>query len=113
MATKQQIGSSAWNSVLIIPAVEIFERQGGKIDIFNRSNKAHEQKGDYEYLPLAKRLYMKELPTVNVQLCQAEDVDARIKEALGQAMKYYGEILTQRQQNINVVLLATAFYKSF
>ncbi|KAA6403026.1 MAG: hypothetical protein EZS28_001442 [Streblomastix strix] len=100
MATKQQIMASAWNSVLIIPVVEILERQYGKIDIYNRSNKVNIYQGDYEFLPLAKRLYKKELPTVITQLYQAEDVDARIKEALGQVMQYYGQILTQRQQQI-------------
>ncbi|KAA6369552.1 MAG: hypothetical protein EZS28_034921 [Streblomastix strix] len=35
MATKQQIMESVWNSVLVIPAVEILERQDGKIDIYN------------------------------------------------------------------------------
>ncbi|KAA6353689.1 MAG: hypothetical protein EZS28_050784, partial [Streblomastix strix] len=100
MATKQQIMASAWNSVLIIPAVEILEQQDGKIDIYNRSNKVNIQKGDYEYLPLAKRLYKKELAAVITQLYQAEDIDARIKQALGQAMQFYGQILTQRQQQI-------------
>ncbi|KAA6362589.1 MAG: hypothetical protein EZS28_041883, partial [Streblomastix strix] len=100
MATKQQIMASVWNSVLIIPAVEILERQDGKIDIYNRSNKTKIQQGQYEFLPLAKRLYKKELPTVITQLYQADDVDARIKEALGQAMQYYGQILAQRQQQI-------------
>ncbi|KAA6338918.1 MAG: hypothetical protein EZS28_052657 [Streblomastix strix] len=105
--------ASVWNSVLISPAVEILERQDGKIDIYNRSNKVNIQKGDYEFLPLAKRLYKKELPTVITQLYQAEDVDDRIKQALGQAMQYYGQLLTQRQQQIGVGQLATAFYKSF
>ncbi|KAA6396567.1 MAG: hypothetical protein EZS28_007909 [Streblomastix strix] len=89
MATKQQIMASVWNSVLIIPAVEILERQDGKIDIYNSSNKVFVQKGDYEYLPLAKRLNKKELPAVISQLYQVEDVDARIMEALRQAMQYY------------------------
>ncbi|KAA6403109.1 MAG: hypothetical protein EZS28_001368 [Streblomastix strix] len=40
-------------------------------------------------------------------------VDSKISQALGQVMQYYGDILTLRQQNINVVQLATAFYKSF
>ncbi|KAA6382913.1 MAG: hypothetical protein EZS28_021558 [Streblomastix strix] len=44
------------------------------------------QKGDYEYFLLAKRLYKKELAAVITQLYQADDIDARIKEALGQAM---------------------------
>ncbi|KAA6399850.1 MAG: hypothetical protein EZS28_004625 [Streblomastix strix] len=100
MATKQQIMASAWNSVLIIPAVEILERQDAKIDIYNRSNNVLAQKGDYEYLQLAKRLYKKELHTVITQLYQAEDIDARIKQALGQAMQFSGQILTQRQQQI-------------
>ncbi|KAA6356417.1 MAG: hypothetical protein EZS28_048056, partial [Streblomastix strix] len=100
MATKQQIMASAWNSVLIIPAVDILEQQDGKIDIYNRSNKVHIQQGEYEYLPLAKRLYKKELAAVITQLYQAEDIDARIKEALAQAMQFYGQILTQRQQQI-------------
>ncbi|KAA6392812.1 MAG: hypothetical protein EZS28_011663 [Streblomastix strix] len=86
MATKQQIMVAAWYSVLTNPAVEILERFDGKIDIYNRSNKINIQKGDYEFLPLAKRLYKKELPTVITQLYQAEDVDARIKEAFEQAM---------------------------
>ncbi|KAA6387453.1 MAG: hypothetical protein EZS28_017019 [Streblomastix strix] len=98
MATKQQIMASAWNSVLIIPAIEILERQDGKIDIYNRSNKTKIQQGQYEYLPLAKRLYKKELPAYINQLYQADDADARIKEALRQSMLYYGQILTQRQQ---------------
>ncbi|KAA6370530.1 MAG: hypothetical protein EZS28_033943 [Streblomastix strix] len=100
MATKQQIMASAWNSVLIIPAIEILERQDGNIDIYNRSNKTKIQQGQYEFLPLAKRLYKKELPAVITQLYQAEDVDARIKEALRQAMQYYGQILAQRQEQI-------------
>ncbi|KAA6399238.1 MAG: hypothetical protein EZS28_005239 [Streblomastix strix] len=95
MATKQQIMASVWNSVLISPAVEILEIQDGKIDIYNRSNKTKIQQGQYEYLPLAKRLYKKELAAVITQLYQAEDVDARIKEALGQAMQYYGQMLAQ------------------
>ncbi|KAA6360030.1 MAG: hypothetical protein EZS28_044443, partial [Streblomastix strix] len=86
MATKQQIMASVWNSILIGPAVDVLERQDGKIDIFNRSNKTKIQQGQYEYLPLAKRLYKKELLTVITQLYQAEDIDARIREALGQAM---------------------------
>ncbi|KAA6359212.1 MAG: hypothetical protein EZS28_045261 [Streblomastix strix] len=86
MATKQQIMASAWNSVLIKPAVDILERHDGKIDIYNISNKTNMQYGQYEYLPLAKRLYKKELLVVIAQLYYAEDVDARIKEALGQAM---------------------------
>ncbi|KAA6382246.1 MAG: hypothetical protein EZS28_022227 [Streblomastix strix] len=100
MATKQQIMASVWNSILIGPAVDVLERQDGKIDIYNRSNKTKIQQGQYKYLPLAKRLYKKELPTVITQLYQAEDINARIKEALGQAMQYYGQILTQRQQQI-------------
>ncbi|KAA6389788.1 MAG: hypothetical protein EZS28_014687 [Streblomastix strix] len=100
MATKQLIMASVWNSVLIIPAVEILETQDGKIDIYNRSNKANIQKGDYEYLPLAQRLYKNELAAVITQLYQVENIDARIKEALGQAMQYYGQILTNRQQQI-------------
>ncbi|KAA6375924.1 MAG: hypothetical protein EZS28_028550 [Streblomastix strix] len=100
MATKQQIMASVWNSVLVIPAVDVLERQDGKIDIYNRNNKTKIQKGDYEYLPLAKRLYKKELAAVITQLYQAEDVEARIKEALGQAMQYYGQMLAQRQQQI-------------
>ncbi|KAA6354139.1 MAG: hypothetical protein EZS28_050334 [Streblomastix strix] len=100
MATKQKIMASVWNSVLISPAVEILERQDGNIDIYNRSNKTKIQQGQYEFLPLAKRLSKKELPTVITQLYQAEDVDARIKEALGQAIQYYGQLLTQRQQQI-------------
>ncbi|KAA6372002.1 MAG: hypothetical protein EZS28_032471 [Streblomastix strix] len=94
MATKQQIMASVWNSILIIPAVDVLERQDGKIDIYNRSNKTKIQQGDYEYLPLAKRLQKKELAAVITQLYQAEDIDARIKEALGQAMQYYDQILT-------------------
>ncbi|KAA6380767.1 MAG: hypothetical protein EZS28_023707 [Streblomastix strix] len=100
MAIKQQIMASVWNSILVIPAVEILERQDGKTDIYNRSNKTKIQQGQYEFLPLAKRLYKKELPAVITQLYQAEDVNARIKEALGQAMQYYGQMLTQRQQQI-------------
>ncbi|KAA6390446.1 MAG: hypothetical protein EZS28_014025 [Streblomastix strix] len=100
MATKQQIMAPAWNSVLINPAVEILEQQDGKIDIHNRSNKTKIQKGQYEYLPLAKRLYKKELVAVITQLYQVDGIDARIKEALAQAMQYYGQILSQRQQQI-------------
>ncbi|KAA6379894.1 MAG: hypothetical protein EZS28_024577, partial [Streblomastix strix] len=100
MATKQQIMASVWNSILIGPAVDVLEKQDGKIDIYNRSNKTKIQQGQYEYLPLAKRLYKKELPTVITQLYQAEDIDTRIKEALAQAMQYYGQILTNRQQQI-------------
>ncbi|KAA6362694.1 MAG: hypothetical protein EZS28_041779 [Streblomastix strix] len=111
MATKQQIMAAAWNSVHVNPAVEILEQQDGKIDIYNRSNKVNIQKGDYEFLPLAKRLYKKELATVITQLYQAEDVDARIKQALGQAMQYYGQILTQRQQQIGGFDLAKYKFK--
>ncbi|KAA6359378.1 MAG: hypothetical protein EZS28_045095, partial [Streblomastix strix] len=93
MATKQQIMAVAWNSVLINPAVEILEKQDGKIDIYNRSNKVNIQKRDYEFLPLAKRLYKKELAAVITQLYQVDGIDARIKEALGQAMQYYGQML--------------------
>ncbi|KAA6374936.1 MAG: hypothetical protein EZS28_029538 [Streblomastix strix] len=100
MATKQQIMASVWNSILIGPAVDVLERQDGKIDIYNRCNKTKIQKGQYEYLPLAKRLYKKELAAAIIQLYQVEGIDARIKEALAQAMKYYGQILTQRQQQI-------------
>ncbi|KAA6393331.1 MAG: hypothetical protein EZS28_011142 [Streblomastix strix] len=100
MATKQQIMASVWNSILIIPAVEILERQDGKIDIYNKSNKTKIQQEQFEYFSLAKRLYRKELPVVIAQLYQAEDVDARIKEALVQAMQYYGQTITQRQQQI-------------
>ncbi|KAA6361546.1 MAG: hypothetical protein EZS28_042927 [Streblomastix strix] len=100
MTTKQQIMAYVWNSVLVIPAVEILERQDGKIDIYNRSNKTKIQYRQYEYLPLAKRLYKKELAAVITRLYQADDVDARIKEALGQAMQYYGQMLAQRQQQI-------------
>ncbi|KAA6361856.1 MAG: hypothetical protein EZS28_042617, partial [Streblomastix strix] len=89
MATKQQIMASAWNSVLVNPAVEILEQQDGKIDIYNRSNKVNIQKGQYEYLPLAKRLYKKELATAITQLYQVDGIDAGIKEALAQAMQYY------------------------
>ncbi|KAA6396529.1 MAG: hypothetical protein EZS28_007943 [Streblomastix strix] len=101
MTTKQRIMTSAWNSVLIILVVNILERQDGKIDIYNRSNKVHVQKGDYQYLPLSKILYKKELHTAITQLYQAEDVDARIKKSLGQAIQYYSQILTYRQQSIN------------
>ncbi|KAA6371755.1 MAG: hypothetical protein EZS28_032718 [Streblomastix strix] len=106
MATKQQIMASVWNSVLIIPAVDVLERQDGKIDIYNRSNKTKIQQGDYEFIPLAKRLYKKELAAVITQQYQAEDIDARIKEVLGQAMQYYGQILTNRQQQIGGYELA-------
>ncbi|KAA6370321.1 MAG: hypothetical protein EZS28_034152 [Streblomastix strix] len=106
MATKQQIMASVWNSVLVNPAVERLEFQDGKIDIYNRSNKTNIQQGQYEYLPLAKRLYKKELPAVITQLYQAEDIDARIKQGLAQAMQYYGNILTQRQKEIGEFKLA-------
>ncbi|KAA6373990.1 MAG: hypothetical protein EZS28_030483 [Streblomastix strix] len=49
---------------------------------------------------LGIQLYKKELPAVIAQLYQAEDVDARIKEALEQAMQYYGQMLTWRLQQI-------------
>ncbi|KAA6354889.1 MAG: hypothetical protein EZS28_049584, partial [Streblomastix strix] len=81
MATKQQIMESVQNSVLIIPAVDVLERQDGKIDI-NIQQK------------------QQKLAAVITQLFQAEDIDARINEALGQAMQYYGQILTNRQQQI-------------
>ncbi|KAA6386782.1 MAG: hypothetical protein EZS28_017691 [Streblomastix strix] len=100
MATKQQIMASACNSVLVNPAVEILEQQDGKIDIYNRSNKLNIQKGQYEYLPLAQRLYRKELAAAIIQLYQVKGIDARIKEALGQAMQLYGQRLTQRQEQI-------------
>ncbi|KAA6397551.1 MAG: hypothetical protein EZS28_006920 [Streblomastix strix] len=56
MATKQQIMVSDWNSVLIIPAVEILERQVGKIDIFNRSNKVNVQYGYYEFFTTSQKI---------------------------------------------------------
>ncbi|KAA6360879.1 MAG: hypothetical protein EZS28_043594 [Streblomastix strix] len=92
--------ASAWTSVLVNPGVEILEYQDGKIDIYIRSNKANVKQGDYEYLPLAKRLYKKELAAVIAQLYQVQGIDARIKEALTQAMQLYGQRLTQRQQQI-------------
>ncbi|KAA6403039.1 MAG: hypothetical protein EZS28_001432 [Streblomastix strix] len=100
IATKHQVIASVWNSVLVNPAVEILEQQDGKIDIYNRSNKLNIQKGDYEYLTLAKRLYKKELAAAITQLYQVEGIDARIREALAQAMQLYGQRLTQRQQQI-------------
>ncbi|KAA6400342.1 MAG: hypothetical protein EZS28_004132 [Streblomastix strix] len=101
MATKQQIMASAWNSVFITPAVEILERQDGKIDIYNRSNKTKLQQRQYEYLPLAKRLYKKELPTAIAQIYTSDQqINNKIGQALTQAMQYYGQILTQRQQQI-------------
>ncbi|KAA6391233.1 MAG: hypothetical protein EZS28_013237 [Streblomastix strix] len=103
--------ASVWNSVLIIPAVDILERQNGKIDIYNRNNKVNIQKGQYEYLPLAKRLYKKELAAVITQLYQAEDVDTRIKEALGQAIQYYVQMLAQRQEQIGGFELAKYKFK--
>ncbi|KAA6359821.1 MAG: hypothetical protein EZS28_044652 [Streblomastix strix] len=111
MATKQQIMASTLNSTLIFPVVDILERYDGKIDIYNRSNKAHVQIGDYEYLPLAKRQYKKELQTTIIQLYYADDVDTRIREALGQAMQYYGQILIQRQQQIGGFYLAKYKFK--
>ncbi|KAA6400384.1 MAG: hypothetical protein EZS28_004087 [Streblomastix strix] len=101
MAIKQQVMVFASNTVFITTAVEILERQDGKIDTYNRNNKANVKFGDYEYLPIAKRLYKKEFLTVITQLYQVENVDTRFKDALGQAIQYYGQILTQRQQNIN------------
>ncbi|KAA6385398.1 MAG: hypothetical protein EZS28_019075 [Streblomastix strix] len=41
----------------------------------------------------------------------SEDVDARIKEALGQAMQYYGQMLAQRQQQIGGFDLAKYKFK--
>ncbi|KAA6359167.1 MAG: hypothetical protein EZS28_045306, partial [Streblomastix strix] len=96
MATKLQIMASAWNSVLIIPAIEILERQDGKIDIYYRSNKTKIQQGQYEFCHLLK---------------DSDDIDARIKEALGQAMQYYGQILTQRQEQIGGFDLAKYKFK--
>ncbi|KAA6398104.1 MAG: hypothetical protein EZS28_006366 [Streblomastix strix] len=83
IATKQQIMASAWNSLFINPAVEILERYDGKIDIYYRSNKTKIQQGQYEYLPSAKKLYKKELPTVIAQLYKAKDIDVMVKKALG------------------------------
>ncbi|KAA6362042.1 MAG: hypothetical protein EZS28_042430, partial [Streblomastix strix] len=111
MAIKQQIMASAWNSVLIIPAVEILERQDGKIDIYIRSNRTKIQQGQYEYLQLAKRLYKKELLITVNRLYQAEDFGARIKKALGQVIQYYGQMLTQRQQQISGFDLAKYKFK--
>ncbi|KAA6329232.1 MAG: hypothetical protein EZS28_053629, partial [Streblomastix strix] len=89
IATKQQIKASVWNSVLIGLAVEILERQDGKIDIYNRSNKTKIQQGQYEYLPLAKRLYKKELPAVIAQLYQADEIQEKQlqKELTGESKK--------------------------
>ncbi|KAA6379519.1 MAG: hypothetical protein EZS28_024954 [Streblomastix strix] len=101
MATKQQIMASAWNSVFISPAVEILEKLDGKIDIYNRSNKTKIEQGQHEYLPLGKRLYKKELPAVIAQLyISDQQINNKIGQALTQATQYYGEILTQRQQQI-------------
>ncbi|KAA6404180.1 MAG: hypothetical protein EZS28_000289 [Streblomastix strix] len=111
MAIKQQIIASAQNSVIINPAIEILERQEGQIDIYNKSNKANITSEDYEYLPIAKSLHKKELAAVITQLYQADDIDARIKEALGQAMQYYGQILTNRQQQIGGFDLAKYKFK--
>ncbi|KAA6367396.1 MAG: hypothetical protein EZS28_037078 [Streblomastix strix] len=101
MATKQQIMASAWNIVFITLAVDILERQDRKIDKYNNSNKIKIQSGQYEYLPLAKRLHKKELPTVIAQLYNDSHIGNKIGQALAQAMQYYGEILKYRQQNIN------------
>ncbi|KAA6391874.1 MAG: hypothetical protein EZS28_012600 [Streblomastix strix] len=102
MATKQQILASAWNTVFITPAVEILERQDGKIDIYKRCNKTKIQQGQYEYLPLAKRLYKKELLTAIAQLYATDQqINNKIGQALTQAMQYYGQIRTQRQQQID------------
>ncbi|KAA6378441.1 MAG: hypothetical protein EZS28_026032 [Streblomastix strix] len=101
MATKQQIMASAWNAAFITPAVEILEQQDGKIDIYIRSNKVNIQKGDYEFLPLAKRLYKKELAAVIAQLYTTDQlINTKIGQVLTQAMQYYGQILTNRQQQI-------------
>ncbi|KAA6397767.1 MAG: hypothetical protein EZS28_006704 [Streblomastix strix] len=53
----------------------------------------------------------KELAAVIIQLYQAEDVDARIKEVLGQAMQNYGQMLAQRQQQIGGFDLAKYKFK--
>ncbi|KAA6401844.1 MAG: hypothetical protein EZS28_002637 [Streblomastix strix] len=107
MATKHQIMASAWNSLFISPAVEILEKQDGKIDKYNRSNKTKIEQGQFEFLPLAKRLYKKELPAVIAQLYISDyQINNKIGQALTQAMQYYGEILTQRQQQIGCYDLA-------
>ncbi|KAA6391880.1 MAG: hypothetical protein EZS28_012593 [Streblomastix strix] len=106
-ATKQQIMVSAWNSIFITPAVEILERQDGKIDIYNRNNKVNVQQGQYEYLPLAKRLYKNELPSATAQLYTSDQqINNKIGQALTQAMQFYSQILTQRQQYIGSYDLA-------
>ncbi|KAA6386631.1 MAG: hypothetical protein EZS28_017841 [Streblomastix strix] len=100
MATKEQIMASVWNSVLIIPAVEILERHDGKIDIYNRNNHIIEKFGDYEYLSIAKRVYKKELPSIIGQTYTNEQIKATVSQQLEQAMQFYDGILTQRKQNI-------------
>ncbi|KAA6370960.1 MAG: hypothetical protein EZS28_033513, partial [Streblomastix strix] len=113
MATKQQIMAADWNSVFINPSVEMLEQQDGKIDIYNRNNKTNIKLGDYEYLPIAKRVYKKELLALIATIYYADQTKATVAQQLGQAIQLYGGRLQERQQQIGVVQLATAFYKSF
>ncbi|KAA6382059.1 MAG: hypothetical protein EZS28_022413 [Streblomastix strix] len=97
MTTKQQIMASAQNTVFIAQAVEILERQEGKIDIYYRSNKANVKLEDYEYLPNAKRVYQKELPDAVAKLYTSDQrINNKIVQVLTLAMQYYGQILTQK-----------------
>ncbi|KAA6397845.1 MAG: hypothetical protein EZS28_006631 [Streblomastix strix] len=105
MATKQQIMASAWNSVFIAPAIAELERQEGKIDLCNRNNKTKLKVGDYQYYPVAKRVYQKELPAVIATLQSTEGINASVGEALQQAMGLYGQNLAQRQREINAFKL--------
>ncbi|KAA6391210.1 MAG: hypothetical protein EZS28_013262 [Streblomastix strix] len=106
MATKQQILASIWNSVFITPALDILETLDGKIEIYNRNNKAHVKFGDYEYYLISKRVYKKEQPIVIAQLYIENQVGNKIAQALAQAIQYYRDSLAQRQQQINCSNLA-------
>ncbi|KAA6394076.1 MAG: hypothetical protein EZS28_010397 [Streblomastix strix] len=55
----------------------------------------------YESQPARQdRMKSRTKPFGRLPFHPTEDIDARIKEAFGQAMKYYGQMLTQRQQQI-------------
>ncbi|KAA6393769.1 MAG: hypothetical protein EZS28_010706 [Streblomastix strix] len=85
MATKQQTMASAWNSVLIGPAVDVLEKQDGKIDIYNRSNKTKIEQGQYEYLPIAKRIGGYDLVKSNSQIIN-ESINESINKTTNEAV---------------------------
>ncbi|KAA6387426.1 MAG: hypothetical protein EZS28_017049 [Streblomastix strix] len=70
---------------------------------------------DYDYYESyatrQDRMKLRAKPFGRLPFHPTEDVDVRIKEALGQAMQYYCQILTQRQQQIGGFDLAKYKFK--